>query len=227
MIFRFICHLAHAAEWVQQPEALAVTADDRAPLTVTESENAPVTGHGGAAAVDAGALIVDRGEAIDGAMGDTNRVETGGGGLSPALPSSVEPNGMAARPTFNVGSAGVDEPTLPVPAQPLDAAPVVPAPSNSGAAVCDVGPPAPEQPMAPIAEEGAGLMPGVVISVAPSGMPMGATGTPGPMAMGDVAPSDDVPIPPTCAKAEPQPRREAARVAITKCIFMGSTFSDA
>jgi hypothetical protein len=182
---------------------------------VTESGNAPVIGHGGAAAVGGGAPIIDKGEAIDGAMGDTNMVETGGG-LSPALPSSVEPNGMAVRPTLNVDSAGVDEPTLPVPAQPLEAAPAVPPPSNSGATVCDVGPPTPEQPMTPIAEEGAGLMPGVVISVAPNGMPVGATGKPGPMARGDVAPSDEPPTA-TCAKTEPQPKREAARVAVTRC----------
>jgi hypothetical protein len=227
MSFRFICHLAHAGELVQQPEAPAGPAEERAPRTVTESENAPVTGHGGAEAVDGGAVVVDKGAAIDGTMGDTNRVETGGGGLSPALPSSVEPNGIAARPTLNVDSAGIDEPTPPVPAQPLDAAPAMPPPSNGAAAVCDVGPPVPEQPMVPIAEDGAGLVPGVVISVAPSGMPVGATGTPGPMARGDAAPSDDEPTPPTCAKADAPPRREAARVAITKCIFMDSTFSDA
>jgi hypothetical protein len=31
----------------------------------------------------------------------------------------------------------------------------------------------------------------------------------------------DVPIPPTCAKAEPQPRRAAAMVAITKRVIIG------
>jgi hypothetical protein len=80
--------------------------------------------------------------------------------------------------------------------------------------------------MAPIVEDGAGLVPGVVISVAPSGMPVGATGTPGPMARGDAAPSGDVPTPPTCAEAELPPRRETAKAAITRCIFMGSTSSD-
>jgi hypothetical protein len=226
MIFRFICYLAHAGELIQQPEAPVDPAEERAPLTVTESENAPVTGHGGADADDGGAVVVDRGVAIDGTTGDTNRVETAGGGLSPALPSSVEPNGIAARPTLNVDSAGIDEPTLPVPAQSLDAAPAMPPPSNSAAADCDVGPAPPEQPIVPIAEDGAGLVPGVVISVAPSGMPAGATAMPGPMASGDVAPSGDGPTP-TCAKADAPPRRDATRVAITKCIFMDSTFSDA
>jgi hypothetical protein len=32
-------------------------------------------------------------------------------------------------------------------------------------------------------------------------------------------------IPPTCAKAEPQPKRTAAVVAITKCVIVGSTYS--
>lgn len=200
----------------QQPEAPAAAAEDRAPLTVTESENDPAIGHGGVAAVDAGTPIVDEGEAIEGTMGDTNMVETGGGGLRPALPSSVEPNGMAARPTLNVDSAGVDESAAPIPVQALDDAPAMPPPSNSGAVVCDVGPPAPEQPLMPIAADGAGLVPGIVISVAPSGMPVGATGTPGAMASGDVGPSDEGPTA-TCAQTEPQPRREAARVAVTKC----------
>ena len=76
--------------------------EDLAPLSVAVPENTPVTGHGGAAAVDGRLPVVDGGDAIDGMMGDTNIVDTGGGGLSPALPSSVEPNGMAARPTCNV-----------------------------------------------------------------------------------------------------------------------------
>jgi hypothetical protein len=46
--------------------------------------------------------IVDSGVVIDGTIGDTNIVETGGGGLSPGLPISVEPNGMPARPTCSV-----------------------------------------------------------------------------------------------------------------------------
>jgi hypothetical protein len=69
---------------------------------VTESEKAPVTGHGGAAAVDGGAPIVVRGEETGGTMGETNIVETGGGGLSPRLPISVDPKGMPARPVANV-----------------------------------------------------------------------------------------------------------------------------
>jgi hypothetical protein len=162
-------------------------------------------------------------------MGDTNIVDTGGGGLSPELPISVDPNGMPARPACNVDRVGIDEPALPAPALPvpahaLDPAPAMPPPSKRGVAVCDVDPAAPEQPSMPMVESGAGLVPGAAISVAPSGMPVGATGKPEPMARGDVAPSGEAPVPLTCAKVEPQPRSVAARVAITNCIFMASTF---
>jgi hypothetical protein len=216
--------------WGQQPGTIVVPAeeDDLACLVVVPSGKVPVTGHGGAIPVDGGLPIVDSGAAVGGTMGDTNIVETGGEGLSPALPISVDPNGMLARPSCKVDIGGIDEPALPapalpVPAQPLDAAPVMP-PSNSGVAVWDVGPPPLEQL---IVEEGAGLVPGIVISVAPSGMPVGPTNEPGPTARGEVALSGEVAIPPVCARTELQPRNAAARVAITKCIFMASTFSDA
>jgi hypothetical protein len=123
---------------------------------------------------------------------------------------------MLARPSCKVDIDGIDEPALPAPALPvaaqaLDAAPVMP-PSNSGVAVWDVGPPALEQL---IVEGGAGLVPGIVISVAPSGMPVGPTDEPEPMARGEVALSGEVAIPPVCARTELQPRNAAARVAIT------------
>src|SRR5258708_10896438 len=115
-------------------------AEDLVCLVVEPSGNVPVTGHGGAAAVPGAAPIV--GAVTDGTMGDTNIVETGGAGLSPALPSSVEPSGMPARPALNVGRAGIDEPPAPVPAHPLQAAPPMAAPSNSRPAAWAVGPPA-------------------------------------------------------------------------------------
>jgi hypothetical protein len=103
MVFRFICNLAHAGELGQQPGTIvAATPEDLACLVVVPSGNVPVTGHGGVVPVDGGVLIVDNGVAIDGTIGDTNIVETGGGGLSPGLPISVEPNGMPARPTCSV-----------------------------------------------------------------------------------------------------------------------------
>jgi len=223
---------AHVGESGQQPGTIVIPPEpDLACLVVEPSGNVPVTGHGGVAVIDGGLPIVDSGAVVDGTMGDTNIVETGGGGLSPALPISVDPNGMPVRPACNVDRVGIDEPVLavpapavpvpPVPAQTLVAAPVMPPPSNRGVAVCDVGPPVVEQLMV---VGGAGLVPGAVISVAPSGMPVGATGEPDPMARGDVALSADVPIPPTCARVEPQPRSAAARVVITNCVFMVSTF---
>jgi hypothetical protein len=186
------------------------------------------------AVIDGGLAIVESGVVVDGTIGDTNIVETGGRGLSPALSISVAPNGMPARPACNVDRVGIDEPALPAPALPvpalpvpahaLDPAPAMPPPSKRGVAVCDVDPAAPEQPSMPMVESGAGLVPGAVISVAPSGMLVGATGEPEPMARGDVAPSGEVPVPLTCASVEPQPRSPAASVAITNCIFMVSTF---
>src|SRR4029077_14033222 len=121
--------------------------------------------------------------------------------LSPALPISVAPNGMPARPACNVGRVGIDEPALPAPALPAPAHALVPAlvsppPSKRGMAACDVDPAAPEQPSMPMVERGAGLVPGAAISVARSGMPVGAAGEPDPMATGDVALSAEVPVPP-------------------------------
>src|SRR5260370_31476569 len=141
---------------------------------------------------------------------------------------------MLARRAGKVDIVGSDDPARPVPAPPapalpvpahaLDPIPAMPPPSNRGVAVCDIDPAAPEQPAMPMVESGAGLVPGAVISVAPSGMPVGATDQPDPMARGAVALSGEVPIPPTCARVELQPRSAAARVAITNCIFMVSTF---
>jgi hypothetical protein len=180
------------------------------------------------AVIDGGLAIVESGVGVDGTIGDTNIVEMGGRGLSPALSSSVDPNGMLARPACNVDGVGIDDTALPAPALPVavhafDPAPAMPPPSKRGV-VCDVDPAAPEQPSMPMVESGAGLVPGAVISVAPSGMPVGATGEPEPMERGDVAPSGEVPVPPTCARVEPPARSVAARVAITICIFIASTF---
>ena len=92
---------------------------------------------------------------------------------------------------------------------------------------CGTEPPMPEHSaMLPVAgpigdaPDVVGLTPGDASSVAPSGMPTGATGKPGPMPRGDVMPSGEepgvMPIPPTCAEAGPQLKRKAAAAAITK-----------
>ncbi len=68
-----------------------------------------------------------------------------------------------------------------------------------------------------------GLTPGVASSVAPKGIPVGATAEPGPMPSGDVMPSGDGPgemlVPPTCAQAAPQPMRTAAMAAVNKRVI--------
>jgi hypothetical protein len=203
-------------------------AEDLACLVVVPSGNVPVTAHGGAAGIDGRLPIVDSGAPVDGTIGETNSVEMGGRGLSPAPSISVDPKGMLARPACSVDRVGIDElpspvPMAPVPAQALDATPTMPSPSNRGVAAGDVGPPAVEQ----LIVGGAGLVPGAIISVAPSGMPVGATDKRDPMARGDVVLSGEVPIPLTCARVDPQPRSAAANVVITNCIFMASTFSNA
>ena len=107
---------------------------------------------------------------------------TGGGGLSPALPSSVDPNGMPTRPTCNVDRDGIDEPALPAPALPV-VAQALDAGSGRASAIEQGSSRLRRRPSRtgtaharPWWKSGAGLVPGAVISVAPSGMPMGATG---------------------------------------------------
>jgi hypothetical protein len=198
-------------------------------LVVTPSGNDPVTGHGGAEVVDGETPRVDSGTIIDGAMEGTNVVETGGNGLRPGLASSVDPKGILAGPACNVGRCGIDEPVLSAPAPPIVAppapaqlldAPAMPPPSNWAVAVCAVDPPGLEQPIVPMVTGGAGLVPGAAISVAPRGMPVEPRGALVPRAKGVVAASGCVPIEPTWARVEPQPRSAAAKVAIATCIFM-------
>ena len=73
-----------------------------------------------------------------------------------------------------------------------------------------------------------GLTPGAASSVAPMGILLRGTGKPGPTPSGDVMPSEGpgaMLIPPTCAQAEPQPKRTAAVVATAKRVIIGSTFA--
>jgi hypothetical protein len=61
-----------------------------------------------------------------------------------------------------------------------------------------------------------GLTAGAASSVAPIGILVGGTGEPEPKPSGDVTPSGgpgEMLIPPTCANAEPQSKRTAARTA--------------
>jgi hypothetical protein len=175
------------------------------------------------------------------------------GGLRPPAPSSVEPSGIPTRATDDaepipVGdeadAAGAVEELLPFAAQVPDAVPAMPPPSKVDIPVPidvpvievpapDVAPPMPEHVVLLAVNASGdvpdvnGLTPGDASPVAPRGMPVGATGEPGPMPSGDIMPSGDVPgempTPPTCAKAEPQLRRTAAVVAITMRVIVGST----
>jgi hypothetical protein len=203
--------------------------------------------------------IVGQGTAdIDGgADGLTER--TSGGGLRPPVPSSIEPNGIPTRPTDDgepipVGDeadpAGPDTELLAMPAQVPDAVPAVPPPSKmavepdvpaADVATPDdipaVGLPRPEHALPGTALKGdngdapdvIGLTPGDASSVAPRGIPVGATAGAGPMPSGDVMPSGDepgdVPSPPTCAAAGPQPKSAVTTAAINKRAITVSPYS--
>jgi hypothetical protein len=99
---------------------------------------------------------------------------------------------------------------------------------------CGIEPPMPEHVVmlpvvAPIGDAPIGLTPGDASSVAPRGMPAGATREPGPMPSGDVMPSGEgpgvMPIPPICADAEPQPHRTAVIATINKRVIAGFSIS--
>jgi hypothetical protein len=99
--------------------------------------------------------------------------------------------------------------------------------------VCGIEPPTPEHVVTLLVVSPSGdvpdvngLTPGDASSVAPMGIPVGATGAPGPMPSGDVMPSagpGEIFIPPTCAEAGPQLRRATAVTAIDKRVIV--TFS--
>ena len=93
---------------------------------------------------------------------------TGTDGLIPAPPISVAPSGIPTRPTVDV--EGRDDGATLLPAQLVDEVPDSPPPSNN--APLDPALPDPAQPIVLCAGL-IGEMPGVVISVDPSGMPTG------------------------------------------------------
>jgi hypothetical protein len=164
-------------------------------------------------------------------------VRTSGGGLRPPTFSPVEPKGMPTRPTADadpipVGdeadAAGAIDELLA--AQVPDAVPLRPPPSKTevepdvpGVAMPIELPtvPAPEHAVAPPI---AGTT-GDASSVAPSGIPVGATGAAGPMPSGDVMPSGDGPgdvaSPPICADAEPEPNNAAVIAIINRRVMIG------
>jgi hypothetical protein len=82
---------------------------------------------------------------------------------------------------------------------------------------CGSEPPIPEHCVTvPIVDvPSIGLTPGVLSSVAPMGMPVAATGEPGPMPSGEVGLrlGTGLAVPPTCANTGPQPKTAASVAA--------------
>jgi hypothetical protein len=202
-------------------------------VTIPFGVNAPVTAQGAAAPdvdvegglkVGAGAIGVSVGM---GAVGLTT-----GEGLRPPPANSVEPNGMPARPTDSTPPIAVGDDAdaaafpvaaLPLAVQPLVAVPLMPPPSKTVLElVLELAVPHDVVPFGDTPGS-AGLMPGDASSIAPRGMPVGATVVPGPMPSGEVMPSGDTL---TCARAEPQPRRATASVAAAQRIVMAPSLSD-
>jgi hypothetical protein len=166
-------------------------------------------------------------------------------GLTPPLPISKEPKGIPVRgaPPGVVGDvAAKDEALLlevaplvpdiavlpgigapfPIPNPPPSYVVLAPTIPDAGFPIAEPIVPGPVIPIMPL---GSGLSPGDVSSVAPRGVPVGGTDEPGPIPSGDVAPMLGVgtPIPPTCAKPEPQLTSNADAVTIAKRVIMGST----
>jgi len=99
---------------------------------------------------------------------------------------------------------------------------VVPVPETVGGLpkdTCGSEPPIPEHcVMAPMVDVPIiGLTPGVLSSVEPSGMPVGATGEPGPMPSGDVGvrPGTGLAVPPICANAGLHAKSAASAVMMS------------
>jgi hypothetical protein len=203
------------------------------PVPFVDSSTGAPTVAGGVPRV----LVVDGiGLSVPNVDGDALGVGTTTNGLIPALPISTEPNGIPARATLpgDVDDiAAVDE------ALPLGLAPqITPLPGNEVPIPIPIPPPsyvlAPDipdeglptaehvvpKPAIPAVPSVSGLSPGDASSVAPNGIPVGATDAPGTMPSGEVAaiPGVGVPVPPTCEKAgenaELQLRRAATTVAV-------------
>jgi hypothetical protein len=106
----------------------------------------------------------------------------------------------------------VDVPVVELPMPDIVPAVEPPVPKD----VCGIEPPMPEHCMMMPVPDVVGLTPGDASSVAPKGTPVGATGEPGPMLSGEVMPSGEVPVPPTCATAEPQTNTAAVMTTLAR-----------
>jgi hypothetical protein len=164
--------------------------------------------------------------------------------LSPGVPTSVAPSGIVA-PLPTVPSpnpaAGViavpgevplvpvaaglqvlatDEPDIAPPPSKVELDPAIPVPD---VVIPVLGPEIPAG-LAHNVPPASGLIPPLLSSVAPSGMPTGPDG-----ALKFIVPSGDVaPMPgvgPTCAKLLPQPRRKMIPVMVRACRIEASSVS--
>jgi hypothetical protein len=156
-------------------------------------------------------------------------------GQSPdAVPAMPPPSKTEGEPDVLAVDVPMPDPVPALDVPTPDPVPALELPTPSD--VCGIEPPIPEHGVVlPVVRPSgdvpgaAGLKPGDASSVAPRGMPVGATGEPAPMPSGDVMPSgegsDEVLVPPTCAKAEPQPKRTATAVVITKRVIVSPNLS--
>jgi hypothetical protein len=176
---------------------------------------------------------------MDGA--DGLGVGVAGKGLRPPTPNSVESMGMPMRPTADGvngdGDAGVVVPAMPaqvpdgVPARPppSKSAPVLDAVGDDIALFCKLPDKFPAGELMPVhvarlllvagargdVPEVVGLTPTDPSSVVPSGIPVRGTAAPGPMPSGEVIPSGEGALMPTCADAELHPGTTKERTADT------------
>jgi hypothetical protein len=161
------------------------------------------------------------------------RVKASGGGLRPPLPNSVEPSGTPTRatgpdeaiPVGDEAEAAGRAKAPPAEGQVPDAVPATPPPSKVDMPVLDT--PVPESVPVPehessrlgasgVAPDVSGLTPGDASSVAPIGMPVWATGAPGPIPSGEVASiAGTASVPPICAKTALQPKNVVSIAAIS------------
>ncbi len=185
--------------------------------------------------------IVDKDDDRDGLLGTGTTTN----GLTPALPTSTEPIGIPVRamPPGDVGDiVGADEALLlelvpqiaelpgndvpvPVPTPPPSKFVLEPDIPDDGLPVAEHVVPA-TKPVIPMVPLVAGLSPGDASSVAPMGIPVGATDEPGVMPSGEVAaiPGVGMPTPPTCAAAGLQPISAACIAAINMRRIIVSIF---
>jgi hypothetical protein len=189
-------------------------------------------------------VVAPRGEIIRGVAGTAVATGSmlvsdvaGGGRLKPPGSSSAEPNGIPTRPTaatlpMPVGddpeAAGFDDALTLEVAHVPDTVPALASNKGVGVDMPVVEIVAPQAAVLPLIAfcgtipATAGLAPGDESCVAPSGIPTGATGAPGPMPSGVVTPSGDgVPIGEgaTCATAGDAIASVMIKVGIERCFI--------